>query len=145
MALEQIASDLKLSAVTISWVTLATILATGALLMPMARVADFRGRMFVYNVGLAGFAVFCFASAFAPNAAVLILTRALQGVAAAFLFSTTVAMVTLSYPPEHAGGLSACRWPGSTWGSPWVRCWAASSPRTSAGGGSSSWSERSAS
>ena len=103
VALEQIASDLNLSAVTISWVTLASILATGALLMPMARVADFRGRKFVYHAGLAGFALFCFASAVAPNAAVLILTRALQGVAAAFLFSTTVAMVTLSYPPETRG------------------------------------------
>jgi len=103
VALEQIASELKLSAVTISWVTLSTILTTGALLMPMARVADFRGRMFVYNVGLAGFAVFCLASALATNAAVLILTRALQGVAAALLFSTTVAMVTLSQPPETRG------------------------------------------
>lgn len=103
VALAQIASELALSAVAISWVTLAVILATGALLMPMARVADFLGRKLVYNVGLAGFALFCFASAFAPNAAVLILTRALQGVAAAFLFSTTVAMVTLAYPPETRG------------------------------------------
>jgi MFS family permease len=103
VALEQIASDLSLSAVAISWVTLASVLGTGALLMPMARVADFRGRRFVYNAGLAGFAVFCFASGFAPNGAVLILTRALQGVAAAFLFSTTVAMVTLAYPPETRG------------------------------------------
>ena len=103
VALKRIASDLSLSAVAISWVTLASILATGALLMPMARVADFRGRRFVYNAGLAGFAAVCFASAFAPNAAILILTRALQGVAAAFLFSTTVAMVTLSHPPESRG------------------------------------------
>jgi MFS family permease len=103
VALEQIASELDLSAVAISWVTLSAILATGALLMPMARVADFHGRMLVYNLGLAGFAVFCFASAFSPNAAVLILTRALQGVAAAFLFSTTVAMVSLAYPPETRG------------------------------------------
>ncbi len=79
VALKQIASDLSLSAVAISWVTLASILATGALLMPMARVADFRGRRFVYNAGLAGFALVCFASAFAPNAAILILTRALAG------------------------------------------------------------------
>jgi MFS family permease len=79
VALEQIASDLNLSAVTISWVTLASVLATGALLMPMARVADFHGRKKVYLIGLAGFAVACFASAAAPNAAILILTRALQG------------------------------------------------------------------
>jgi MFS family permease len=103
VALEQIASDLKLSAVAISWVTLSSVLATGALLMPMARVADFYGRTKVYLIGLAGFSVVCFASAAAPNAAILILTRALQGVAGAFLFSTTVAMVTLSYPPETRG------------------------------------------
>jgi MFS family permease len=103
VALEQIASDLNLSAVALSWVTLGSILATGTLLMPMARVSDFRGRKAVFLVGLAGFAVFCFASAFAPNATVLILTQVLQGVAAAFLFSTTVTIVTLSYPPEARG------------------------------------------
>ena len=103
VALEQIASEFELSAVAISWITLSVILTTGALLMPMARVADYRGRKLVYNVGLAGFALTCLASAAAPNGAVLILTRALQGVAAALLFSTTVAMVTLSYPPESRG------------------------------------------
>lgn len=103
VALERIASDLNLSAVSMSWVSLATVLGTGALLMPMARVADLRGRKAVYVVGLAGFTVFCFASALAPNAAILLVTRALQGVACAFLFSTTVAMVTLCYPPELRG------------------------------------------
>ena len=103
VALEKIASDLNLSAVALTWVTLASILATGALLMPMARVSDFRGRKAVFLVGLAGFSVFCFASAFAPNGTVLILTQALQGVAAAFLFSTTVTITTLSYPPEARG------------------------------------------
>jgi MFS family permease len=103
VALERIASDLNLSAVTMSWVSLAAVLATGALLMPMARVADLRGRKTVYLAGLAGFTVFCFASALAPNAPILLVTRVLQGVACAFLFSTTVAMVTLSYPPESRG------------------------------------------
>ncbi len=103
VALKEIASEFDLSAVAISWVTLSVILATGALLMPVARVADIHGRKMVYNAGLAAFAVFCFASAFAPNGAVLILTRALQGVASALLFSTTVAMVTLAYPPETRG------------------------------------------
>lgn len=103
MALEQIGSDLRLSAVAISWVSLSTILATGALLMPMARVADFMGRMFVYRVGLFTLAVFCFASAVSPNGTLLILTRVLQGVSSALLFSTTVAMLTLSYPPETRG------------------------------------------
>lgn len=103
VALEKIASDLNLSAVALSWVTLACILATGALLMPMARVSDFRGRKTVFLFGLAGFALFCFASALAPNGRVLILTQALQGVAAAFLFSTTVAITTLSQPPQTRG------------------------------------------
>ncbi len=103
VALEQIASDLNLSAVALSWVTLSSILATGALLMPMARVSDFRGRKAVFLVGLAGFAVFCFASGLAPNGTVLIVTQALQGVAGAFLFSTTVTLTTLSFPPETRG------------------------------------------
>ena len=103
VALKQIASEFNLSAVSISWVSLATILATGALLMPVARIADLRGRKLVYFTGLTGFTIFSFAAALAPSAAILILTRALQGMSCALLFSTTVAMVTLSYPPETRG------------------------------------------
>lgn len=66
-------------------------------------MADLRGRRLVYNVALAFFAVFCGASAAAPNGAVLIATRVLQGAAAAPLLSTTVAMVTLAYPAETRG------------------------------------------
>ena len=103
VALPQMASELSLSAVMISWVSLGFALATGTFLMPMGRVADLLGRKTIYLIGLAAFTVFCFASAVAPNAATLLLTRVLQGVAAAFLFATTVAMVTLSYPPEARG------------------------------------------
>jgi EmrB/QacA subfamily drug resistance transporter len=103
VALPEMARELKLSAVMISWVSLSFILAAGALLMPMGRVADLRGRKTIYLIGLSGFTVFCLASAVAPNALVLLLTRAFQGLSTAFLYSTTVALVTLSYPPERRG------------------------------------------
>ncbi len=103
VALPQMASDLNLSAVMVSWVALGFALATGAFLMPMGRVADLLGRKIVYLIGLGAFTVFCFASAVAPNATILLLTRVLQGVSAAFLFATTVAMVILSHPPESRG------------------------------------------
>ena len=103
IALPLIGSEFNLSAVMLGWVSLAYVLATGAILMPAGRVADLHGRKAVYTVGLVSFTVLSFATAVAPNATVLIVFRVLQGLASALLFSSTTAMVTLCYPPETRG------------------------------------------
>ena len=103
ITLPLIEADFHVSAVTLGWIPTAYILATGALLMPVGRIADLQGRTRVYLVGLVVFTVAGFASAVAPSAAVLIAMRAFQGLAAAILFSTHTAIVTLSHPPETRG------------------------------------------
>ena len=103
IALPRIETEWNVSAVTLSWISLAYILAAAALLMPAGRLADFYGRKRFFVVGMAAFTVLTFAAAFAPSAPVLIITRLLQGVATAVLFACTVAMVTLAYPPATRG------------------------------------------
>jgi EmrB/QacA subfamily drug resistance transporter len=103
IALPVIEQEWHVSAVTLSWISLAYVLTGAALLMPAGRLADLYGRKRFFILGMIAFTVFTFAAVFAPSAPVLILIRLLQGLSTAMLFSCTVAMVTLAYPPESRG------------------------------------------
>ena len=103
IALRAIDDDWHVSAVALSWISLAYILMIAALLMPAGRLADIYGRKRFFLLGLAIFSLFAFASAAAPSAPVLIALRVLQGVGTGMLYACTSAMVTLAYPPEQRG------------------------------------------
>jgi len=103
IALPVIGSEFDASAVTLSWVSLAYILAAGSVLMPAGRLADLYGRKRIFVWGLLLFAVMAFAVALSPSASVLIGLRVIQGLAAALVFAIGTAMVTLAYPPEKRG------------------------------------------
>ena len=96
IGLRSIDSDWHVSAVTLSWISLAYILAAAALLMPAGRLADLYGRKRFFAIGMIVFTFFAFAAALAPSAPVLILLRLLQGVGTAMLYACTVAMVALA-------------------------------------------------
>jgi MFS family permease len=82
----------------VQWVSLAYLLALVALLVPVGRWSDRRGRKLVY---LYGFVVFIAASAgcgLAPSLPALIALRGLQAVGAAMLQANSVALVATSAP-----------------------------------------------
>ncbi len=103
IALPQIGEEFSLSAVLLGWIGLSYVLSMGALLMPMGRVADIRGRKAIYLTGSVAFAVFTLACALANSAPLLIVLRLLQGGASALQFSTATVLVILCYPPETRG------------------------------------------
>ena len=83
----------------VEWVSLAYMLALVALLIPVGRLSDARGRKLMY---LYGFAVFTAASAacgLAPTLGVLVGFRVVQAAGAAMLQANSVALVTTSAPP----------------------------------------------
>jgi EmrB/QacA subfamily drug resistance transporter len=82
----------------LSWVHSAYTLAFGSLLLLGARAGDILGRRRMYLVGLALFTAASFAIGVAPTAAWLIGARALQGVGAAILAPSTLALLTTSFP-----------------------------------------------
>jgi EmrB/QacA subfamily drug resistance transporter len=93
--------DARLS--TVSWVAVAYLLAMAAFLPIFGRLADMLGRKLLYT---AGFLLFVLSSAlcgFAPNLAVLIGFRVLQGVGAALLSSNSVAIVVSTAGPQLRG------------------------------------------
>jgi MFS family permease len=120
IALPLIEEEFHVSAVMLSWISLAYILVSGAVLLPAGRIADLHGRVRLFTWGMAIFSVLSFASAFAPSAGVLLALRVLHGVGLAFGAATSMALVVMAYPPEKRGralGLTvACVYLGLTLG-----------------------------
>ena len=103
VALPAMAADLQLDSVELSWIATAFLVATTVGLVPFGRLADQVGRKRVFLLGMVVFLVAAVGCALAGSAAVLIAMRVLQGVGAAMIFSTGLAILTSVYPPGERG------------------------------------------
>jgi EmrB/QacA subfamily drug resistance transporter len=84
------------------WVVTAYALSFGSLLLLGGRIGDLFGRRRVFIAGLAGFAAASALGGFAPNFAVLVSARALQGAFAALLAPATLSLLTTTFTiPEE--------------------------------------------
>ncbi|TFE36252.1 DHA2 family efflux MFS transporter permease subunit [Streptomyces sp. ICN441] len=104
IALPWAQQDTGMSDVSRQWVVTAYTLAFGALLLLGGRVGDLVGRKRAFVAGAVGFAVASVVGGAAPNAEVLVAARAAQGVFAALLVPSTLAMLatTFTEPRERA-------------------------------------------
>ena len=103
VALPVISPDLGLSFSASMWVQAVYLLVTAVLLIPLGRLADRRGRVRFYLLGIAVFCTGSLLCALSVNGAWLISARALQGVGAALLGATAAAIVTAVFPPQERG------------------------------------------
>jgi len=88
------------SASTLSWVLNAYTIAFAALLVPAGKVADRIGHRRAFLVGSATFTVASIACGLAPTVWMLIVTRIFQGVGAAILVPSSLALVMAAFPRE---------------------------------------------
>jgi EmrB/QacA subfamily drug resistance transporter len=102
VALPTIQDDLHFSLAGEQWVFLAYSLALAALYLPAGAVGDRRGRRETFMAGVVGFALASALAGAAPTGAVLIAARTLQGAAAAFLATNSLALLRESYG-DNAG------------------------------------------
>jgi EmrB/QacA subfamily drug resistance transporter len=79
------------------WVVDAYLVTLGALMLVAGSVSDVYGRRRVLAVGLVGFAVASVLCALAPTGPVLVLARALQGVAGALLVPSSLALIVATF------------------------------------------------
>ena len=79
------------------WVVDGYLLALGALILVAGAISDAFGRLVVLRMGLVVFAVSSLLCAFAPSGWVLIAARCLQGVGAAFLVPSSLAMINARF------------------------------------------------
>jgi EmrB/QacA subfamily drug resistance transporter len=102
-ALPTIRVDLDASVSQLEWTVNAYNLSFAVMLVTAAALGDRFGRRRLYAVGLMGFAVASVASALSPNVGWLIASRAVQGVAAAFMMSLGLALLSAAFPAERRG------------------------------------------
>lgn len=103
IALPVIGREFSLDAVSLGWVATTYILAAAVFLLPFGRLADIKGRRRIFITGLALYAIVSIAIGFSQSGAQLIALRAAQGISAALLFGTGIAILTSVYPPAERG------------------------------------------
>ncbi len=103
VGLTTINKDFGVSAVYLTWISLAMVLVSAAVLLPVGRLADRCGRMRFYIAGTALSTVVSFASALAPSAGVLLVLRMLAGISLGIGSVTAPALVVLAYPVQTRG------------------------------------------
>ena len=103
VALPSMGRDLNIPAVTLGWINNGWVLATAACLVPAGRVADIYGRRKLFYFGIFLFTLSCLLCSLANSGAMLISFRVLQGVSNAIVISTSVPLVTSSFPAAQRG------------------------------------------
>ena len=100
-ALPRIHHDLGFSATGLSWAQNAYTLTFGGFLLLGARVGDLAGRRRMFVVGIALFAAASLAVGLAQSAGWMIAARAVQGIGAAILAPSTLALLSTSFSEGH--------------------------------------------
>lgn len=99
-------ADLGGAASDIQWFGAAYTLPFAVLLITGGRLGDLAGRRRMFLIGVAGFALASLCCALAPNAAVLITARAVQGAAAALVIPQTIGLIKAMFTgPSLAAAL----------------------------------------
>jgi MFS transporter, DHA2 family, multidrug resistance protein len=112
IALPTIQRDLGASAGELVWAIDSYILAFAALLFTWGALVDRFGRKRILVIGLIIFGIASAASAFAETPAQLIAFRAVMGVGGAAVMPTTLAIITVVFPP-HERGKAIGAWAGA--------------------------------
>jgi EmrB/QacA subfamily drug resistance transporter len=97
MALPRIGSDLDLSTSTLQWVVSGYVLGYGGLLLLGGRAADLLGRRRVFVIALAVFVVASLFGGLVSNGALLIVSRFVKGMSAAFTAPAGLSLITTSF------------------------------------------------
>jgi EmrB/QacA subfamily drug resistance transporter len=103
IALPSISRDFGMNAVTMSWVSMAYLLASAVFLVPLGKLADLIGRVKVFVLGNIIVATASLLCAIAKDSTMLIIFRVLQGIGSAMMFGTNMAIITAVFPPNQRG------------------------------------------
>ena len=103
IALPVLLRTLHTDLLTLIWVLLAYLLAQTVLVLTAGRIADMVGRKNLYVIGFAAFGATALIAGFCTTGTELIVVRALQGAAGAFMIANSSALVTDAFPPQKLG------------------------------------------
>lgn len=103
IALPSIGKEFNLDAILLSWVATAFILSVAVCLIPFGRIADIHGRKRIFILGIIIYTLGSTLAGFSVSAAMLIASRALQGIGSAMFSATALAILTSVFPKEQRG------------------------------------------
>jgi EmrB/QacA subfamily drug resistance transporter len=103
VALPSIAEDLKLDAVVISWIPMAFLMASAMFVLVFGRIADMIGRKRIFLIGTMCVIITSVIASLATSGTFLITARFLQGMSAAMLYATQIAIISSVFPAKQRG------------------------------------------
>jgi EmrB/QacA subfamily drug resistance transporter len=103
IAVPAIRADLGASLAEAQWVSNAYLLLLSALLLVGGAAGDRFGLRTVFAIGIGAFVIASLGCALAPDATVLIVARAVQGLGAAFMVPASLAIIAKAYPKAERG------------------------------------------
>ncbi|BCY14829.1 MFS transporter [Actinoplanes sp. L3-i22] len=102
VALPSIGSELGLSTTSLQWIVNGYVLGYGGLLLLGGRTADLLGRRKVFLIALGVFTVASLVGGLVDDGGLLIATRFVKGLAAAFTAPTAMSILTTTFPEGRA-------------------------------------------
>ncbi len=103
IATPSIGSELKMDAVSLTWVSTSYLLAAAVSLVPLGKLADIHGRKKIFVFGLSIFTASSFVLAFSSSVSLLMLFRVLQGVGGGIIYGASLAILTSVFPAGERG------------------------------------------
>lgn len=103
LALKDIAVDLSMDAVSLSWVVTILMVPSAVLQIPFGKAGDMFGRKKLLLAGVVLFSLASFCCIFVKTGGLLLVMRFVQGVASAMLFGVSVAIITNVFSHEERG------------------------------------------
>jgi EmrB/QacA subfamily drug resistance transporter len=103
IALPAIEKEFGLSAVSLSWIVTSYLLSSAVFLLPIGRLADLKGQVNLFKLGMILVTVATFVCAASPSGNLLIGMRVLQGLGASMTMTTGAPLLISAFPPSERG------------------------------------------
>ena len=103
LSIPAIGSEFHASATLVGYIVTGYILAAAVLAVPFGRLADLTGRKRILVLGILIFSLCSAGAAFSTSMTMLLTLRILQGIGAAMIFSTNMAVLISAFSPEKRG------------------------------------------
>jgi len=103
IALPTLTEYFRTDITTVEWVVMGYLLTITTLLLSFGRISDMSGRKNIFASGLAIFTIGSGLCATSATVGQLIIYRVIQGIGAAMLMATGVAIITNAFPPKERG------------------------------------------
>jgi len=103
IALPAIGEEFSMNAVLLGWIATSYLLSSAVFMVPLGKLADILGMKKIFLAGLFFFTTSSLLAFASPSAAILILSRVLQGIGAAMIFGTGTAILVNVFPLQERG------------------------------------------